>query len=200
MKVSLPSAAVSPSLTSLPVESVSTETEVTSLPDQTVYLEAKDPFDPTGGVITLTYAGGETGTVDLGDASVTGFDNTAVGVQTLSAAFAGQTAQFSITIKAKTLIAVSILTLPENLVYFEGDPFDPAGGVLQLEYDNDTTSTVGFADAAVTGYDCDLIGEQTLTVSVGGKSDTFTVTVLLPDGLVLLGSLLGELELLLPEF
>ena len=152
--------------------------EVTSLPDQTVYLEAKDPFDPTGGVITLTYAGGETGTVDLGDASVTGFDNTAVGVQTLSAAFAGQTAQFSITIKAKTLIAVSILTLPENLVYFEGDPFDPAGGVLQLEYDNDTTSTVGFADAAVTGYDCDLIGEQTLTVSFGGKSDTFPVTVL----------------------
>ncbi|MBR0424928.1 MAG: bacterial Ig-like domain-containing protein [Clostridia bacterium] len=157
---------------------------VTTLPDRTIYLEAKDAFDPAGGEITLTYADGETGTIDLAEAAITGFDNTAVGEQILTVSYGGQAATFPITIRAKTLLTLSITALPDRLEYFEGDAFDPAGGQLFLEYDNDTTETIGFADASVSGYDSGVIGEQLLTVSYRGKGETFTVTVLRKNRIV----------------
>ncbi len=74
------------------------------------------------------------------------------------------------------LVDVTITALPQKSVYAYGEELDTTGLVLHLTYNDDTVveMTDGFI---VQGYNAQVSGYQMVTVSYGGFSDTFAVTV-----------------------
>lgn len=151
---------------------------VSTLPLKTEYLEAKDLLDITGGKITVTYEDGDTGIMDMTADMISGFSNAVPGQLTLTVNYGGVTDTFEVKILEKSLVSIEVSALPRNMEYLEGrDALDLYGGLLLLTYDNGTTKEISLYDAQVTGFDNTVPGEQTLTVSYGGKTTTFTVTI-----------------------
>ena len=77
---------------------------------------------------------------------------------------------------SKTLSNISVVSKPTKTVYSVGETLNTAGLKLKLTYSDGSTETVssGFTTA---GFDSSVAGTKTVTVSYGGKSTAFTVTV-----------------------
>ena len=75
-----------------------------------------------------------------------------------------------------TLSGVSIKSMPSKTVYTVGEDFDDSGLTLTASYSDGDLDTIelGFT---CTGFNSGKTGVQTITVTYGGKSTTFTVTV-----------------------
>ena len=75
-----------------------------------------------------------------------------------------------------SVTGAAVKVQPNKTQYEAGESLDTAGLVLSITYANGSTQdiTQGFA---VTGFDPDVVGVQTLTVTYKGCSATFTVTV-----------------------
>lgn len=73
---------------------------------------------------------------------------------------------------------VTVLT-PIELEYLVGEDLDLAGMVVTGIYSDGSKKLISSADYSISGYDHTKTGEQTVTVSYGGKSATFQVTVFL---------------------
>ena len=52
------------------------------------------------------------------------------------------------------------------------------GGKIRLTYSDETTEEMNIISEMVTGFDNTELGSQTLTVTYGGKSTTFEVTII----------------------
>ena len=90
-----------------------------------------------------------------------------------------------------TLTSVSVKTKPSKLTYVVGDAFDPAGLVLQLNYDDDSTGTVTWNTQTAGDFtfkpalDAKLkVTDKTVTVTYQGKSAVIDITVSQPGRLV----------------
>ena len=59
--------------------------------------------------------------------------------------------------------------------YFEGDAF--GGGKLAVTYTDNTTETVNITADMLSGFDTSAAGEKKVTVTYGGKTATFNITV-----------------------
>lgn len=152
---------------------------VKTAPTKTTY-EAGENFDPTGLVITKVFS--DNTTVDVSYAGNAGdftfnpttstaltTDNTSVTIT-----YSGKTCSQPITVNApKVLSSISISGCTTNFV--EGDTFS-FGGTVTANY-ADTTSENVTSSATFTGYNMTSVGNQTVTVSYGGKSTTYSITV-----------------------
>ncbi|MBQ8814982.1 MAG: bacterial Ig-like domain-containing protein [Lachnospiraceae bacterium] len=74
------------------------------------------------------------------------------------------------------LSSVTISTYPAKLTYEQGEELDTSGMVITAAYSDGTTNTIteGFT---VSGFDSSVAGTQTITISYGDMSTSFTVTV-----------------------
>ena len=79
------------------------------------------------------------------------------------------------------LISVA-LTAPEKTSYAFGDTLDLTGAKLTLTFDDESAEEIAVTADMVSGYDAEQAGEQTITVTYGEFSDTFTVTLTIPSG------------------
>lgn len=147
---------------------------ITTLPVKTEYLEGKDMLDLAGGRLTLTYNNGTSEEVDLILAAVSGFDNSNVGKQALTVTYQGITTTLEVTVRAKSLTEIRVTKQPAKQTYLEGETFEPAGMEITAYYDNGTSEAV--TDYALSGYDS-APGSKIITVTYGGKTATFEVTV-----------------------
>ncbi len=77
----------------------------------------------------------------------------------------------------RTLTAVTVSKLPDTLSYLLNAALDTTGMELTLTYD-DGASGVITDGYAVSGFDSSAAGECVVTVTYGGKTTTFTVTVI----------------------
>ena len=160
-------------------EPVATGIEVTTLPTKTSYLEGKDEFEADGGVVTVHYDDGSSEEIDLTADMVSGFDNTVVGAQTLTATYGEFTATFEVEITAKSMTHIVIVTPPTKVDYLEGkDEFDPTGGVIRVYYDNGTNEAVEMTADMVSDFDNTIVGPQQLVVTYGECSEAFTVYIM----------------------
>lgn len=81
-------------------------------------------------------------------------------------------------IPAATLESIEITTLPTKLVYTVGDSLDITGMVVTGTYSDSSTSTLSVTAADVSGFDSSApAASQTLTVTIGGKTDTYTISI-----------------------
>ncbi len=85
------------------IQSVLQSIAVTTQPTKLTYLEGKDALDVTGGRITAFYSDGSVEEVDMTPEMVTGFDNTVIGMQTLTVTYEGKTDAFTVEIVADIL-------------------------------------------------------------------------------------------------
>lgn len=161
------------------IEKTLEKIELTTLPSKTQYLEGKDKLQKDGGVITLYYNNGKTATVSLNDADVTGFNNRVVGTQTLTVHYMEKTAQFEVKIIAKSVSRISVASVPDVVTYLEGkDELSADGGKITVYYNNDTEDEIFMDASMLSGFDCDTVGIQTITVTYGGKTAFFEVEVI----------------------
>ena len=178
--------------------------DTTDISGATVTVPAKLTVDQVDADHPATFATKDV-TVTLGDATLRyGVDylldyagNTAVGKATVTVRgidkYSGTVAKtFTIELKdapapKPTLTSVSVKTKPSKLTYVVDDKFDPAGLVLQLNYDDDSTGTVTWNTQTVGDFtfkpalDAKLkVTDKTVTVTYQGKSAVIDITVSQP--------------------
>ena len=178
--------------------------DTTDISGATVTVPAKLTVDQVDADHPATFATKDV-TVTLGDATLRyGVDylldyagNTAVGKATVTVRgidkYSGTVAKtFTIELKdapapKPTLTSVSVKTKPSKLTYVVDDAFDPAGLVLQLNYDDDSTGTVTWNTQTAGGFtfkpalDAKLkVTDKTVTVTYQGKSAVIDITVSQP--------------------
>jgi hypothetical protein len=73
-----------------------------------------------------------------------------------------------------TLASIEVTTRPAKTVYVTGEALDLTGLVVTGTYDDGSTKAETITAADVSGYNKDTLGEQTLTVTVNGKTTPFT--------------------------
>ena len=107
-----------------------------------------------------------------------GYDSSKVGTQTVSVSAYGKTAAFDVTVTpAKvTLKSISVASLPDKTAYSVGDTLNTAGLALKAVMSDGSTKTVS------DGFTCSptalgTAGAQKITVSYGGQTASFNVTV-----------------------
>ena len=143
-----------------------------------------DAFSHEGIVVTATYE--DTTTRDVtASAEFTGYDMTTAGAQTVTVSYSEgevtETATYDITVNAPaTLLSITLSgTYPTE--FGQGDAFGSEGTIVTANFDDNTTADVT-AEATFTGYDMDVLGEQTVTVSYEGQEATYTITVVEKKG------------------
>ena len=138
-----------------------------------------DAFSYEGIVVTANYEDQTTKDVTA-SAEFTGYDMTTAGAQTVTVSYSEgevtKTATYDITVNAPaTLVSISLSgTYPTE--FGQGDAFSSEGIVVTANYDDQSTKNVT-EDATFTGYDMDVLGEQTVTVSYEGQEATYTINV-----------------------
>lgn len=110
------------------------------------------------------------------DYTVSGYDSTKVGKQTVTVHYLDMTDTFDVTVAEGELSSIEIASNPSKTTYFTGEQLDTNGLSVKLNYANNSSKTItdGFD---VSGFDNQTVGTNTLTVSYGGKTTTFTVTI-----------------------
>ena len=149
---------------------------LTTKPKKLEYFVGEE-FSPDGGVITVNYNNGETKDVDITKEMVADFKSTDAGTQTLTVTYLGKTATFEVEVKAIEVESIELTTKPEKIDYVEGEDFMENGGVITVKYNNGTSDIVDLTKEMVSGFDCDKVGKQTLTVKYCEKTTDFDVTV-----------------------
>ena len=156
---------------------------ILTLPSKLEYIVIEDTeLDLTGGSLTIKYVNGAPDKIlslDDESVSVTGYDSSTVGTQTITVAYNGKTTTFNIVVR-KIVSSVEIANLPEKLEYEIGDTsLDLSGGQLLVTYNDGSKVNISMMDSRVTtsGFDGTIVGIQIITISFENKTTTFNVVV-----------------------
>lgn len=119
---------------------------------------------------TVTWSSSNTSIATVSNGVVTGkaAGNATITVTTMDGSY---TATCTVTIKALSSITVS----GQTTAFETGDDF-VFGGTVTAHYSDSTTANVT-SSASFSGYDLSTAGNQTVTVSYGGKTTTYSITV-----------------------
>ena len=149
-------------------------------PTKTEYVQGEE-LDLSGLVVTAVYSDGSEVELQTGDYTVSGYDPNAIGEQTITVTYEGKTATFTVTVtegeEPEPVLEKIEITGPTKTEYVQGEELDLSGLVVTAVYSDGSKAEVKAGDYTVSGYDPDTAGEQTVTVTYGGKTAAFTVTV-----------------------
>ena len=150
--------------------------EIDTAPTKTSYFIGQE-LDVTGGTITVSYEFGDDKTVDITADMISGFDNTKEGNQTLTVTYGGLTDTFDVTFSEAKITDIELYSTPAKTSYSIGDKLDVTGGRLKVFYEDGSSDIIDITADMVTGFDSTKEGTNALTVTYGGKTVTFTVTI-----------------------
>ena len=161
------------------VNSVNVNTTLTKItiktkPTKLVY-NVGETLDTTGLVLTATYSDGTVKDITSGYTVNPTTLNTA-GAKTITVSYGGKTTTYTVTVNSVTLNKIAIKTKPTKLVYNVGDKVDTTGLVLTATYSDGTVKDIS-SDYTVNPTTLNTSGAKTITVSYGGKTTSYTVTV-----------------------
>ncbi len=80
-------------------------------------------------------------------------------------------------VKVLMLISISVEEMPAKTVYYTGEALDAAGLKIKLDY-SDASSEIITEGFELSGFDSSTEGEKIITVTYGGKTAEFKVTVI----------------------
>lgn len=75
------------------------------------------------------------------------------------------------------LTSITVTNQPAKTQYLVGESLDLAGLVVTGTYDNGTSAPITITSSNISGFDSSTAGSKTVTVTYGGKTATFSVTV-----------------------
>ena len=150
---------------------------IKSNPTKTSYYKG-DTLNTAGLSITVKYNNGTSTTVNSGFTCTPTALNT-VGTQKITVSYGGMTTSFNVTVAEVKVSSISVKSNPSKTTYFIGDTLNTSGLVLNVKYNNGSSTTVN------SGFSCSptslgTAGTQKITVSYGGQSTSFNVTVKTP--------------------
>jgi hypothetical protein len=148
---------------------------VTNPPTKIVYVKG-ETLDISGLVVIGTYSDGPTKVETVSESAISGYDRYSEGQQTLTITLNDKTATFMVTVNPAVLESIAITSFPTKTVYSYGDSLDLSGLVVIGTYSDGTTQTETVSESNISGYNRYSESQQTLTVTVGDKTATFTVT------------------------
>ena len=128
--------------------------------------------------VTATYS--DTTTADVtADATLSGYDMSTAGTQTVTATYGDLEATIDITVTPIQIKSIAVTTQPTKVSYLTGEELDTTGMVVTATYNNGTTAEVtGWYTSSV---DMTTAGQKEVTVNyvVDGITykTTFTITV-----------------------
>ncbi len=130
--------------------------------------------------VTATFSNGSTSSV-ADSSTFTGYNMSTAGNQTVTVSYTSsgvtKTTSYSITVTAVALTSISVSDYETS---FEvGDTFS-FGGTVTAHYNNGSTSNVT-SSASFSGYDMSTAGNQTVTVSYGGQTTSYSILVSEPS-------------------
>jgi hypothetical protein len=149
---------------------------VTSPLDNTQYFTGED-VDLTGLVVTGNWEGAGEKPVRITQDNLSSFDRYRAGKQDVLITYLGKTASFPVTYLAMQSLALT--SQPLKLEYAYGEELDLTG--LNVQGTRQGATTIEMVDVSrmkVSGYDPFKAGSQLATLSLGGKTTNFRVTVL----------------------
>ncbi len=135
-------------------------------------------LDRSQGTINVTTTSGATVNVPLsnGSATVTGYNPTQLGEQTLTVTYLGKNTTYKVNV---TDYVDSIeVKAPTKVEYNYGENLNLAGGTVTDVYKSGAKGTpTNLTTSMISGYNPNVTGRQTVTVTKGGKIATFEVVV-----------------------
>ncbi len=151
--------------------------ELTSAPKKTQYFVG-DAFDGSGIVVTAKYENGTEKLVsDL--VSFSGFEST-LGEHTVTVSYAEggieQSATYTVRVSEVVPAGIAIGTLPNKIVYVEGEEFDGTGLVVKV-INNNGSEEILESGYTLDGFSSLTVGEKTITVNYLIFTTTFKVNV-----------------------
>ena len=136
-----------------------------------------EAFDETGLKASVKYNTGEEESVSSG---FTGkLDSSAAGKRTVSVYYGGEEAgTYSVTVKKAEVSSIRIVSLP-NTALTEGESLNMSGLEIEAAYSDGSTKNIYAGDSALSCSPTTFksTGAQTVTVSYGGQTTTFTVQI-----------------------
>lgn len=156
------------------VENIVVDLNITSSPDKISY-NLGDDLDKSGLIVMATYKDGTD--VDVTSrAYYTGFDSTTPGKKLVTASYQGFSDSFLVTVYDRTMLSIRIDTIPDKVTYKQGEALDTTGMVVSAVYSDNTSEKIT-DDVTLTGFNTEVIGVQTITVSYDKFIASFLVTV-----------------------
>jgi hypothetical protein len=150
---------------------------VTSQPKKTEYYTGEE-IELAGLAVEGTWSDGSTAQVNITKNDISGYDVTRSGNQNVTVTYSRKTTTFPVTYVA--FEALSVDRPPAKIKYELGEALDTAGIRILGTWPGHSMSIVNNDRLKITGYDPLRPGDQKITVTVGGQSDSFTVTVTNP--------------------
>ena len=136
----------------------------------------------TPGEILVTRQTGVAEVVNLTDSrvNVTGFDSSVEHTNlpltvTFTENGVNQKATYNVDVK-DTVTSVTLKVVPNKTEYKYNEELDVTGGKIEITKGSGTT-TINLDSSMVSGYDKTTLGERTLTITYGGQTVTYKVTV-----------------------
>ena len=157
------------------IEKVITKIEMNSLPNKVNYL-VDQKFEINGATIKVYYNDGSEEIVNV-DSNMFNVPNMSkIGNQTIIVNYGGLTTSFEILINDKTLVNISVSTLPDKTEYIEGQGLDVTGGKLLLTYDNGSSEIIDIT-LAMCSVDMSKPGQVNVSVTYNGFTVTYPILI-----------------------
>ena len=132
-----------------------------------------EEFDLSKVTVTRNKVNGESEPVSLEGATVTGYDKDVLGEQTVSITLGDET--FTVVVTVNDFVN-GITATTEKTEYRYGEEFDKTS--VTVKYTLSKGGEGGdVTEFEVSGYDKNVLGEQTITITADEYTDTVTVTV-----------------------
>ncbi|MBO4422781.1 MAG: bacterial Ig-like domain-containing protein [Clostridia bacterium] len=134
--------------------------------------------DYSAWILLVTYKDGTYSELQMDDSdiSITGFNASVIGKQTLLVKYKDKTTQVEVSVNSKNVISFSIKSPLSKLEYLIGDEIDTTGGVLSVVYDDGTSEEIPITKNMLSGYDNTYVGEQTVTVTYATATQSFKLS------------------------
>ena len=151
---------------------------VENYPYKTSYIEG-DTLDTSGLVVTVLYSDGSIKTLTDGYECSPMFLSEA-GNQDITVSYEGKDAVFHVTVEPITVQYLAVNAFPQRLTYTVGETISTEGLALVAILNNGAIETIT-SGYTYTPEKFTQAGTQTVTVTYGGQSTTYEVTVNEPD-------------------
>lgn len=151
--------------------------ELVTAPKKTKY-KIGDIFDVYGIELQATYSSGEK--VAVPPDSITGFDSTVEGTQTVTLNYESASVSFEVEVLSAT--GIEITSLPARTKFKIEEDFDEDGLIVSEVYSDGTKEKI--VDFTLSGYDSSTVGTKNITASYDGNTASFPVEISLDNALI----------------
>ena len=156
--------------------------EVSNTPTKTSYIQNFEELNLSGGKIKVSYNDGTTETINMNDANVTvtGFNNSKIGTNSITVSYGGETTKFNVNIVEKSIKSLNVSTLPTKLKYIQNfEALNLYGGYIAISYNDNSGEVIPMIDSnvSVKGFSNTTIGSKTITLTYKGMTTTFNVEI-----------------------